>query len=406
MPRLLFSALIAIPFAIVGAAAGWAPLLVFALSAIALVPLAGLIGAATEALAHRVGPVVGGLLNATFGNAAELIIGITALAAGLTDVVRASIAGSVIGNSLLVLGTSMLLGGWRYRLQRFNARDAGQYASLLAIAVVGLAIPTIVALLGGGLRQGQDVPAAGQVQTLSVVVAVLLLISYAAYIAHAVFGVRAATRSAAGAGDPHPDRDAAATDEGATVSPAEPGGVRRDAEPTGAGAKATATAPGPLPVWLRVDASPAAAVVWLAAATVLTAVMSETLVGAIEPVAHQVGLSAFFIGLIVIPIVGNAAEHSSAISMALRDSMDTTMAITAGSAIQVALLVAPVLVLVSVFVGHPLPFVFIPLELAIFALVALLYALVSLDGESTWLEGLLLLVFYVIVGAAAFFVPV
>lgn len=404
MPRWLTPALIAMPFAAVGAAAGWPPLLVFALSAVALVPLAGLIGAATESLAHRVSPVIGGLLNATFGNAAELIIGISALAAGLTSVVRASIAGSVIGNSLLVLGTSMLIGGWRFRLQRFNARDAGQYASLLAIAVVGLVIPTIAALLGGGLRVGQDVPASGQVQTLSDVVAVLLLVSYAAYLAHAVFGVRAGNAEPRGQGGENADGQTAALasekpddDKSDSVSHGEGSTTRR--------AKPAESWPRWAPAWLRMESSPGAAVVWLAGATVLTAVMSETLVGAIEPVAHEVGLSAFFIGLIVIPIVGNAAEHTSAISMALRDSMDTTMAITAGSAIQVALLVAPVLVLISNFVGHPLTFVFIPLELAIFGLVALLYALISLDGESTWLEGLLLVVFYVIVGAAAFFVP-
>jgi Ca2+:H+ antiporter len=265
-------------------------------------------------------------------------------------------------------------------------------------------VPTIVALLGGGLRQGQDTPTTGQVQTLSMVVAVLLLISYVAYLAHAVFGVRAGR-------EPTGDPSAAETGRGAdeAPSPAAPGGTRATVETArvaGADAKAWEAAAGWGPAWLRMDSSPAAAIGWLAAATVLTAIMSETLVGAIEPVAHEVGLSAFFIGLIVIPIVGNAAEHSSAVTMALRNNMDTAMAITAGSAIQVALFVAPVLVLVSVFVGHPLPFVFIPLELAIFALVALLYALISLDGESTWLEGLLLLVFYVIVGAAAFFVPV
>jgi Ca2+:H+ antiporter len=165
----------------------------------------------------------------------------------------------------------------------------------------------------------------------------------------------------------------------------------------------------PLPRWvpgpLHVNASLASALSWLGIATVLTAIASELLVSAIEPVAHEVRLSTFFIGLIVLPIVGNAGEHFSAIKQAANNQMNATMAITAGSAIQVALLVTPVLVLLSVPLGHPLTLLFIPLELVIFTLVALLYAIISLDGESTWMEGLLLLVFYAIVAVSAFFVP-
>jgi Ca2+:H+ antiporter len=156
---------------------------------------------------------------------------------------------------------------------------------------------------------------------------------------------------------------------------------------------------------LQVNASPLSAVCWLAVATVLIALASELLVGSIEPVAHEVGLSRFFIGLIVLPIVGNAGEHYSAITQAANNRMNGTMAITAGSAIQITLLVAPVLVFVGAALGHPLTLLFIPLELVIFALVAFLYALISLDGESTWLEGLLLLVFYAIVAVSAFFIP-
>jgi Ca2+:H+ antiporter len=387
MPFWLLSLLVTLPFAAYGAAVGWPPLAVFILAAVAIVPLAGLIGEATASLATQVGPTVGGLLNATFGNAAELIIGLFALAGGLDDVVRASIAGSVIGNSLLVLGTSMVVGGWRHRLQRFDARPAGQYAALLALAVVGLVIPTVVGLLGGGFALGRDVPTAAQIHVLSCVVAVVLLISYGAYIAHAVFGVRAV----------RPAEEALTVLD---IPPAVAGG----AEQAGA-AKRERFFPAWVPSWLQLEGSAAAGAIWLAVATALTAFASAILVGAIEPVAHEVGLSRFFIGLIVLPIIGNAAEHASAIAMALRDRMDVTMAITAGSAIQVALLLAPVLVLVSAPLGHPLDFTFIPLELAIFALVALLYALVSLDGESTWLEGLLLVVFYVIVAAGAFVIP-
>jgi Ca2+:H+ antiporter len=388
--RWLLPLLLAIPLALYGSSAGWSPLLVFILAALALLPLAGLIGAATAALAERLGPTVGGLLNATFGNAPELIIGILALAHGLNDVVRASIAGSVIGNSLLVLGTSMLVGGWRYRLQQFDARSAGHYAALLAIAVVGLAIPSAAALFGGSLRGGQALPTGDQLHLLSEIVAVLLLVSYAAFLAYAVFGVHAHAPAAAGVGNP-------AASAGDPAAAAAELAAELDKEPD--------VLPEWAPAWLQPRASALAGLAWLGAATVLTAIVSEALVGAIEPSAHAVGLSTFFIGLIVLPIVGNAAEHITAVQMALRNSMDATMAITAGSAIQVALLVAPVLVLVSSPVGHPVNFIFIPLELLIFALVAGLYALVSLDGESTWLEGVLLLVFYSIVATAAFFVP-
>jgi len=382
MPSALLILVLALPIAVYGNAAGWSPIFVFILAALTLVPLAGLISIATDFLARQLGSTIGGLLNATFGNAAELIIGIIALAHGLNDVVRASISGSVIGNSLLVLGTAMLAGGWRHREQRFDAGEAGRYASLLALAAVGLMIPTVAALLGGSLRGAGDIPSASQDHALSIVVAIALLIGYVGYIAHSIFGVRA--KSVPGAGE--------------NVAP--PTEKRRDApEPE------APFLPDWAPAWLQPAHSPLSGMLWLGAATVLTAVASEILVGAIEPVAQQIGLSTFFIGLIVLPIVGNAGEHFSAITMAVEDKMDATMAITAGSAIQVALLLAPVLVLVSNIFDRPLDFIFIPLELAIFALVALIYPIVSLDGQSTWLEGLLLLLFYIVVAASAFVIP-
>ncbi|HEV2237397.1 MAG TPA: hypothetical protein VGR57_12115 [Ktedonobacterales bacterium] len=398
MPRWLLGLVVALPFAVASSALGWSPLITFALAAVALVPLAGVIGEATEVLAERLGSTLGGLLNATFGNAAELIIGLFALAAGLQDVVRAAIAGSVIGNSLLVLGTSMLVGGWRHRLQRFNAAAAGQYASLLALAVAGLVVPTIVSWLGGAFAAGVDAPSADAMARLSVGIAVLLLLSYGAYLAHAVFGVRAAPSGAA-------DERALLAEIAAArerVAKAAQGSA-----PTTSAAPGAKAAPGwrAARVWLPPGKTPLAALLWLAGATALTAVASEALVGAIEPVAHTIGLSPFFIGLIVLPIVGNAAEHASAISMARRDDMSAALAITAGSAIQVALFLAPVLVIASVLMGQPLTLTFIPLELAIFALVALLFPLICLDGESTWLEGLQLVVFYVIVAAGAFVIP-
>lgn len=390
MPRPLVVLVLALPVAFVVGRVGGAPLLVFILAALALIPLAGLIATATGALAEHLGERLGGLLNATFGNAAELIIGISALAAGLPNVVRASIAGSIIGNALLVLGSAMFLGGWRFGLQRFDARTAGQYAAMLALAVVGLVLPSMIATTTSAT--GDHAVSAAAQSRLSVIVAAVLLASYGAYIAFTVFGVRAGRPELAGAGD--------AGDGAGEVSPERASRPPRRRPATGAGPRGTRQR---LERWWRETLwAPLAA---LAGATALTAAASELLVSAIEPVTRQVGLGQFFVGLIVLPIVGNAAEHSSAIAAAARDRMETAMAITAGSSIQVALLVAPVLVLLSRFIGTPLDLTFSRLELVIFALVAGLYALVSLDGESTWLEGAQLFAFYVIVAVSAFFIP-
>jgi Ca2+:H+ antiporter len=404
MPRWLYGLVLALPAASFARVSGASPLLVFILSALALVPLAGLIGEATERLANTVGERLGGLLNATFGNAAELIIGITALAAGLPTVVRASIAGSIIGNALLVLGTAMAAGGWRYGSQRFDGRVAGQYATMLALAVVGLVIPSVAAPLSG--TPGPS--GALATHRLSVVVALVLLGSYAAYIAFSVFGVRAERGEHGRAhrlrGEParmplarsepeHGSRAGGPTERVAT-------GRRNAGSASDEPRRRTGTAPS-----LRRPADDLwRAAATLAVATALTAVASELLVGAIDPVAREVGLSQFFIGLIILPIASNAAEHSSAIVAALRDRMEITMAITAGSSIQVALMVAPVLVLVGWGISRPLDLTFNVLELVIFALAAGLYALISLDGESTWLEGVQLFAFYIIVAASAFFV--
>src|SRR5437868_10848814 len=191
MNRWLALLLLAAPAAVIARALNASPLLTFILAALGLIPLAGLIGLATEVLAERLGHGIGGLLNATFGNAAEIIIGLTALAAGLPEVVRASLAGSIIGNALLVLGTAMLLGGWRYRRQRFSRRVAGQYASMLALAVIGMAIPSLLATVGESTRPGDAVVHGSQLHQLSIGVAIILLVCYVAYIAYSVFGVRA-----------------------------------------------------------------------------------------------------------------------------------------------------------------------------------------------------------------------
>src|SRR6266516_5282202 len=190
MNRWLYLLVLAAPAAVLAEALHASPLVTFVLAALGLIPLAGLIGLSTEVLAERLGHGIGGLLNATFGNAAEIIIGLTALAAGLPEVVRASLAGSIIGNALLVLGTAMLVGGWRYRRQQFDPRVAGQYAAMLVLAVIGMAIPSLLATVGESTRPGAAVVRGSQLHQLSIGIAIILLVCYAAYIAYSVFGVR------------------------------------------------------------------------------------------------------------------------------------------------------------------------------------------------------------------------
>lgn len=417
MPRWLYVLLLAVPLSLLAGVLGFPVALRFVLAVLGVIPLAGLIGLATEELAGHVGQLAGGLLNATFGNAAELIIGLAALSAGLPDVVRASITGSIIGNALLVLGTSMLAGGWRFGVQTFNARNSGQYASMLALAVVGLVIPSLVVLIDvGGVGGARGGKLSISLYALSFIVAVILLVSYVAYIAFSIFGLRASpsardrraepgvapndllkqrTRNASGARE-KPSSARRSGGEGprrvsGKESNREEKTDRRNAEPL------TRLAA----LW---RGSPWPAVVLLAVATALIAPVSEVLANSIEPLADSAGLSPFFVGLIVLPVAGNAAEFTTALRMALRNRMEVTMAVSAGASIQVALLVAPVLVLASPLLGTKLDLDFTVLELVIFGLIAGLYALVSLDGESTWLEGLQLCAFYLIVAVGAFFV--
>ncbi len=420
MARWLYWLLLAVPIAILAHFLNWSEILVFVASAIGLIPLAGLIGQATEELAEQVGPLVGGLLNATFGNAPELIIGLVALNSGLLDVVRASITGSIIGNTLLVLGTALFIGGWRNGRQYFDARNAGQYASMLALAVIGLVLPALANAIG--LSDGEAGPNFHHVDidAVSIAFSVILLVSYIAYLAYTVFHVRDKPRHARA--DKREGKIPGPEEEGPPLVP--PSAVladeqqeelveeaREEARERRARARSS-----------KVSAAPAKQhattthhqrrlnwqelwrpVLLLAGATVATAFVSELLVGAIEPVTEQFGWSQIFVGLIIVPIVGNAAEHSSAITMAVKDRVDVSMAITAGSSIQVALLVAPVLVLFSFPLGHTLDLLFKPLELIIFGLSTFLFPLISLDGESTWLEGMLLMSFYLMVAVVAFF---
>jgi Ca2+:H+ antiporter len=316
-------------------------LLIFGVSALALVGLAWVLGQATESLGHHAGPRIGGILNATFGNAAELIITIFALAAGLTTVVKASIIGSIIGNVLLVLGASLLLGGLKNGAQTFSATIAGINASMLAIVAAALSLPTIFAATTPGPSP----------TTLSVEVAVVMFVLYVLYL---IFYLR---------------------------SPE--GGV--------------ATGEGHAPFGRT------ASLVVLLGSTAAVAFVSEAFVGAIEPLTEEVGISELFVGVILVPIVGNIAEHLVGVQIAYKNNLDFSMAISLGSSIQVALLVTPILVFLGPLLGHPLRLVFTPLELGALAAAVVVTGFVALDGRSNWLEGAMLCGVYVIAALAFFF---
>ncbi|TMB84298.1 MAG: calcium/proton exchanger, partial [Chloroflexi bacterium] len=350
---------------------------IFITSTISLIPLAALIGWATEDLEYYVGPIAGGLLNATFGNAPEIIIGIFALQQGLITVVKASITGSIISNTLLVLGSSLAIGGWRWGKQYFSARDAGQYSAMMVLAVSSLLIPFTATTV---IKDAQSI------QSFSVAIAVVLLLVYIMYLSMHVFHVRSSRRNPTRRGKyapPPPPADTEDEEVEAVTGNPDP----RQVDPQ------------------RIPPKPWLAGLMLLIATIGTAWNSELLVGAITPVASQLGWSKVFIGLVIIPIVGNAAEHSSAVYIAFKDRVDLTMAIAAGSSIQVATFVAPLLVLISLFYTTHLDMVFHPLELVILALASILFALISLDGESSWLAGIQLVALYVIACIVFFFIP-
>ena len=331
---------------------------VFAVSALGIVPTAALMGRATEELAARSGPGIGGLLNVTFGNAPELIIALFALGQGLQEVVKASIVGSIIGNILLVLGAAMLAGGLGREKQTFSRIGASVQTSMLLLAAAALLMPAIFELV-----EGQGLPAPGAqaidygstVESLSLAVAIVLIATYALGL---VFSLRT-------------HRDVFNPEYG-------------DEDSLG---------------W-----STRASVIVLAFAGVLVGVMSEVLVGSIKQASESVGLSQFFIGVIVVAIVGNAAEHWVAVLVAMKNKMDLAVNIAIGSSAQVALFVAPVLVLASYLIGpHPLALVFNGFELGALLLAVLIANYVTQDGESTWFEGVQLLAVYLVFGIAFYF---
>ncbi|MEW6716363.1 MAG: calcium/proton exchanger [Chloroflexota bacterium] len=336
--------LLAIPLVLYVKYAHWGSSWVLIFSALGVVPLAGLIGEATEALASRTGARVGGLLNATLGNAAELIITIIAIKEGLLELVKASITGSIIGNLLLVMGMAMVLGGVKHGEQRFDRRQASNNSILLTLAVLAMLVPSLI---------NASIPPTDRhhVETLSLALAGVMITLYALGI---LYGLRSG-----------PDPLAA-------PSTHQPGK----------------------------ELSVGTALIILALSTFGVAWMSELLVEAVEPVVIQWGVSEFFLGVILIPIVGNVAEHLVAVQVAGRNQMDLSVEIAVASSLQIALFVAPVLVFVSLLFGQHLKLIFHPFELLAIGASVGTVVLVSFDGTSNWLEGAALLTVYVIFGMA------
>jgi Ca2+:H+ antiporter len=351
-----------IPIAIVLRFADAEAGLVFFSSALGVVPTAALMGRATEELAARSGPGIGGLLNVTFGNAPELIIALFALEKGLHEVVKASLVGSILGNILLVMGAAMLVGGLNRERQRFDRTAAQSQSLMLLLASVALMMPAIFELVIGGALPGPTdrndrFPA--DLETMSALVAIVLLGSY---VAGLFFSLKT-----------HRDLFNPPHAEGDHVGE-EPWTVRKS-------------------------------VTALALAGVAVGVMSEILVGSIEEASEGIGLSPFFVSIIVVAIVGNAAEHWVAVYFAWKDKMDLSVNIAIGSSVQIALFVAPVLVLLSFVIGpFPMPLIFNGLELGAIMLAILIANFVTHEGESTWFEGVQLLSVYTVLGIVFFFV--
>lgn len=340
--------LLAVPAAVVANYTHQSPVLIFTLACLGVLPLAGFMGDATEHLSARTGPTVGGLLNATFGNAAELIIAFVALQAGLVELVKASITGSILGNLLLIMGLSLVAGGAKRGELKFNRTAVGMSAGMMAAAVVGLVFPAL-------FHATHPNPSALIELRLSEAVAVVLI---ATYVLSLVFTLK--THRWLIGGDAH-------------------------------------DMPGP--IW-----SAAKAVVILSAATVGVAVMSEILVHATEAVTAELGLSEMFLGLIIIPLIGNAAEHATAIVVARKGKMDLALQIAYGSSTQIALFVGPVLVFAGLFMGQAMNFVFSPFEVMAVGLATFVASLGTADGESHWFEGVQLLAVYALIAIAAFFI--
>jgi Ca2+:H+ antiporter len=341
---------------------GWSPLLTFIASGLTMIPLAGLMGSATEALALHTGPRLGGLLNATLGNAAELIITVMAIREGILnpainehmlELVRASLTGSIVGNILLVLGFSVLVGGLRHGTQEFDRSHAGTNATMLMLGVAALVIPSI-------FSHNIEIANHEAVEYLSLGVAGLMIVLYVLAL---IYQLRDT-----GARSYEDDEFTAVEQEAPHWSVAKAGIVLLVAT---------------------------AAIVW----------MSELLVGTVEHVVLEIGITEFFLGIIIIPVIGNVAEHLVAVQVAAKNQMELSLAISVGSSLQIALFVAPLLVFVSLLMGNPLTLVFNKFELIALMAAVLIAGLVSLDGESNWLEGAMLLTIYIVIALGFFWLP-
>jgi Ca2+:H+ antiporter len=363
LKNFLSALLLFVPISIAGHFLGWSASVIFITSCLAIIPLAAWMGTATEEIAVVVGPSLGGLLNATFGNATELIIAIVALNAGLVDVVKASLTGSIIGNLLLVMGLSMLLGGLRYKEQEFQPTVARMNASSMNLAVIALLLPTAVHYTSTGI----DEPT---IQKLSIAVAFILIAVYGLTL---LFSMKTHTYLYdVGLADLTPE-------ELADVNLAEDGQHSVN-----------------LPLWIGV----------LLGCTLLVAIESEFLVSSLEEATSALGLSALFTGVILVPIIGNAAEHATAVTVAMKNKMDLAVSVAVGSSLQIALFVAPVLVLVGWILGKPMDLDFNPFELVAVMVAVAIANSISSDGRSNWLEGTLLLAAYLVLGFAFYFHPV
>ncbi len=346
------------------------PMWIFVTAVLAIVPLAEWIRKSTEQLAERLGSAIGGLLNVTFGNVAELILALFVLQAGHASVVKAQITGAIIGNSLLGLGLAIVVGTFGRSEQKFNRATAGRLSSLLLLAVIALMVPALFDYTERGMSGARN--AALLDESLSLGVAVLLILIYIANLVYSLVT--------------HRDTFAACNENEAAP-----------AEGSTGGKKQASVAHKVWPLW-QVMAI-------LVGATLITAMEAELVSSALEATSARLGVTTFFLGITVLAVVGNAAEYVSAVYFARKDRMDLVIGITVGSTIQIALFVAPVLVLVSYFMGKPMNLVFSnPLELISVAAVAFIVNAIAQDGETTWFEGLLLLAVYLLLGLAFFFI--
>ncbi|BFH61561.1 calcium/proton exchanger [Paenibacillus azoreducens] len=338
----------------VGHYAGWDPTFQFILSAISVIFVAGFLGKATENVAHYAGQRLGGFLNATFGNAAELIIAIFLVKEGLFDMVKASLTGSIIGNLLLVLGLSIFAGGLKFKVQSFNVSLAGMNGSLMIVAVIALFVPAV--FLNTHSITTDDT------KLLSLIVAGILIVAYIAWLVFSMIT--------------HKNYLSDVTEKSEEELPHEHA-----------------------PEW-----SKGKSIIYLIIATVMVAFVSEWLVGTLETFTSRFGLSELFVGAFLVAIIGNAAEHSAAVLLAMKNKIGAAVEIAVGSSLQIALFVAPVLVFASFFFGNTMDLVFTAIELLAIGVSVFIAKSIILDGKTNWYEGLLLLVVYLILGVSFFMV--